>query len=152
MITIFIPNNNINERRYIIDIIFDEFLGLQYELVFSSSSLVSSDWEIELENGNKLIFEDHFFNKFPQDLEYLKLGNIPKKVEFSKNNFMVEKDIPIIYGTSNLKLTTSNLICGIDIFASSFFMLTRWEEYVNKNRDIHNRFPATESLAFKNNF
>jgi peptidoglycan/xylan/chitin deacetylase (PgdA/CDA1 family) len=31
-------------------------------------------------------------------------------------------------------------------------MLTRWEEHVNKNRDNHNRFPATESLAFKNNF
>ena len=42
--------------------------------------------------------------------------------------------------------------CGIDIFASSFFMLTRWEEYVNKIRDMHNRFPAYASLACKNNF
>jgi hypothetical protein len=31
-------------------------------------------------------------------------------------------------------------------------MLTRWEEYVNKNRDKHNRFPATQSLAFKQGF
>ena len=31
-------------------------------------------------------------------------------------------------------------------------MLTRWEEYVNKTRDIHNRFPAYASLAYKNNF
>ena len=31
-------------------------------------------------------------------------------------------------------------------------MLTRWEEYVNKNRDNHDRFPAYESLAYKNNF
>jgi len=31
-------------------------------------------------------------------------------------------------------------------------MLSRWEEYVNKTRDSHNRFPATESLAFKEGF
>ncbi|MCK4442120.1 MAG: hypothetical protein KAU90_08925, partial [Sulfurovaceae bacterium] len=29
---------------------------------------------------------------------------------------------------------------------------TRWEEYVNKNRDEHNRFPAYESLAYKEGF
>jgi hypothetical protein len=31
-------------------------------------------------------------------------------------------------------------------------MLTRWEEYVNKTRDNHDRFPGTESLAYKNDF
>lgn len=31
-------------------------------------------------------------------------------------------------------------------------MLTRWEEYVNKARDIHDRFSATESLAYKQLF
>ncbi len=32
MIKIKIPNNNINERKHIIDIIFNEFLGLEYSL------------------------------------------------------------------------------------------------------------------------
>ena len=158
MIKINIPNNNINERKYIMDIIFGEFLGLEYEIVFSSEFLVFSDWEIELENGNKLIFEDHFFNKFPNDLEYLKLENIPNTIKHqlkTKNQYIPENDIPIIYGSN--KLETSNqkpktITCGIDIFASSFFMLTRWEEYVNKNRDNHDRFPVYESLAFKNKF
>ena len=40
----------------------------------------------------------------------------------------------------------------MDIFASSFFMLTRWEEYVDLSRDEHNRFPHTASLAYKHNF
>jgi len=31
-------------------------------------------------------------------------------------------------------------------------MLTRYEEYVIKKRDHHDRFPANESLAFKENF
>jgi len=117
MIKIKIPNNNINERKYILDIFFHEFLGLEYNLETGSK-----DYEINLENGKKLIVKDTFFNKYPKDLEYLKLENIPKKIE------------------------------ELDMFSASFFMLTRWEEYVNRNRDNHNRFPATESLAFKQGF
>ncbi|MEA1892105.1 MAG: polysaccharide deacetylase family protein [Campylobacterota bacterium] len=117
MIKIKIPNNNINERKYILDIIFNEFLGLEYHL-----EIASKDYEIVLENGESLTVKDTFFNKYPKDLEYLKLENIPSKIE------------------------------ELDIFAASFFMLTRWEEHVNKNRDMHDRFPATESLAYKQGF
>ena len=105
-----------------------------------------------LDNSKKLIIEDGIFNKFPNDLEYLKPNNIPEKIEFTKNQYTNEKYIPIIYGNSVLDTQDKYIYCGIDIFASSFFMLTRWEEYVNKNRDSHNRFPAIQSLAFKNNF
>jgi len=117
MFKITIPNNNTNERKYILDVIFSEFLGLEYELKTGSNN-----YEIGLENGKILSIKDTFFNKYPADLSYLKLENIPDK------------------------------ITDLDIFSSCFFMLTRWEEYVNKNRDFHNRFPATESLAFKQDF
>ena len=150
MLRIKISNDNISERKHIIDILLGEFLGLKYKIEIESNS---KNWEIILENGNKLIIEDYFFNKFPKDLEYLQEENIPKKVEFGKNDFIVEDDIPIIYGTNKLIINNqSTITCGIDIFASSFFMLTRWEEYVNKTRDKYNRFPAYASLAFKNNF
>ncbi len=39
-----------------------------------------------------------------------------------------------------------------DIIASSFFMLSRWEETVNTTRDLHGRFPATASVAYKHGF
>ena len=153
MIGVRIPPNNINERKYIIDILLGEFLGLDYEIVVDSEN---NNWEIILENSNKLIIEDHFFSKFPKNLEYLKEKNIPKKVEFGKNDFIVENDIPVIYGNDKIKIKKNNrkkiIECGIDIFASSFFMLTRWEEYVDKTRDKHNRFPAYASLAYKFNF
>jgi len=149
MIKISIPNNNINERKYILDIFFNEFLGLDFKIEEQTDC---KNWKIQLQNGLELIVEDHFFNKFPQDLEYLNLENIPKKIEFTQNTFTPEKDIPVIFGNSLLEITKNRIVCGIDIFASSFFMLARWEEYVNRNRDKHNRFPATESLAFKNGF
>lgn len=119
MIKITIPNNNIAERKYILDIIFDEFLGLKYQIVESDNC---QDWIIELENKQLLTIKDTFFSKYPKDLEYLKLNNIPSKIE------------------------------ELDIFAASFFMLTRWEEYVNKARDSHDRFSANESLAYKQGF
>jgi hypothetical protein len=117
MIKINIPNNNIKERRYILDIMFGELLGLDYKIIEDDIQ----NWIIEL-NNRKINIKDTFFSKYPKDLEYLKLENIPQKIE------------------------------ELDIFAASFFMLTRWEEYVNKNRDKHNRFPATESLAYKQGF
>lgn len=118
MIRIELPNNNLAERKYILDIIFNEFLGLEYKL---SEKENCQDWIIILKD-KKLIIKDTFFSKCPKDLEYLKLENIPKKIE------------------------------DLDIFAACFFMLTRWEEYVNKIRDQHDRFPATESLAYKQGF
>jgi len=39
-----------------------------------------------------------------------------------------------------------------DIFASTFYLISRYEEYLNTNFDDHGRFPHTESLAFKNGF
>jgi hypothetical protein len=39
-----------------------------------------------------------------------------------------------------------------DIFASVFFCLSRYEEYLPHITDVHGRFPAAESLAYKENF
>ena len=39
-----------------------------------------------------------------------------------------------------------------DIFAASFYLITRYEEYLPHVQDVHERFPADESIAFKNGF
>jgi hypothetical protein len=39
-----------------------------------------------------------------------------------------------------------------DIFAASFYLLSRYEEYSPHVKDSEGRFPATESLAYKSNF
>jgi hypothetical protein len=43
-------------------------------------------------------------------------------------------------------------IIPFDIFAASFFLLSRYEEYLPHVKDIYQRFPPSESLAFRNNF
>lgn len=71
-VKITIPNNNVLERKYILNIIFNEFFGLKYDVIESE---YCQNWEIEL-NDKKLIIKDTFFSKYKNDLEYLKKDNI----------------------------------------------------------------------------
>ncbi|MFD1160836.1 MULTISPECIES: polysaccharide deacetylase family protein [Hwangdonia] len=43
-------------------------------------------------------------------------------------------------------------VIPFDIFAASFYLLSRYEEYLPQVRDEFGRFLATESIAFKHNF
>ena len=43
-------------------------------------------------------------------------------------------------------------ILPFDIFAASFFMLSRYEEYLPHVKDIHGRFSPKDSVAFQNGF
>lgn len=54
--------------------------------------------------------------------------------------------------------TPSFFMCGdrstipFDVLASSFYMLSRYEEYLPHVKDDHGRFPPEESIAFQNGF
>jgi len=39
-----------------------------------------------------------------------------------------------------------------DIFAASFYLISRYEEYLPHVKDMHERFPVEESIAYKNGF
>ncbi len=145
---IFIPNNYLPERKYIINTLLKFFLGVDYIIELYNKP----DYEIILDNNKKIIIKDAFWSKFKNKNTYLDKKNIPEKVFFAKNDFLPEKNIPIIFGKDNLIIEKDKIICGIDIFASCFFMLSRWEEKVIKQKDKHYRFLCNLSLAQKNNF
>lgn len=48
--------------------------------------------------------------------------------------------------------TSEKSVLPYDIFAASFYLLSRYEEYLPHVKDDYGRFPATESLAFNNKF
>lgn len=136
-----------SERAYIIEVLFGEFLGL----VYKTADYEGNDYKIVLENHSILVIRDSFFNRQKEE-SYLNPENIPTQISYGVNQFIVEDNIPILYGNDEIEINQKGITCGIDLFASAFFMLTRWEEYVIKERDVHNRFPASASLAFQNNF
>ena len=55
-------------------------------------------------------------------------------------------DVPCFFAT-NVKS-----VIPFDIFAASFYLITRYEEYLPHVRDIHGRYTAEQSLAYKKGF
>jgi peptidoglycan/xylan/chitin deacetylase (PgdA/CDA1 family) len=140
MLKIRIPQSFENERRYIIDLFFHELLGLKYDLIVYDER----DYEIELPNAAILIIKDHFFSDISAD-NYLDLRYFPNAPFFVRSSFCDSEEMPVFYGNPTVQVDENKIICSADIFASAFFMLTRWEEYVNPVRDKYDRFPGKES-------
>ncbi|MDR2920721.1 MAG: polysaccharide deacetylase family protein [Tannerella sp.] len=62
-------------------------------------------------------------------------------------------DIPILFGQALVEQKDGRLIVYADIIAGSFFLLSRYEEIIQRNiRDKHGRFPGKESLPFRAGF
>ena len=63
------------------------------------------------------------------------------------------EDIPLLYGKPVVKTKGNTLVVYADIIASSYFLLSRYEEWIRPDcRDVHGRFPGKESLAYRANF
>jgi len=133
------------EKKHIINVLFKEFLELPYEL---SSEGADDNYLIKLNNKVLTIKNDLF--KSHSD-HYLKSSSLTD-VTYVKNQFTPEADIPVLYGNGTLNVTKDNLNCGVDIFGSCFFMLSRMEEVITQERDDHGRFSAESSVAYKNGF
>jgi hypothetical protein len=172
MINVFIQNKQYSDQiKYVFDTIFfilgikivykdnlDELSGTNNDL----SIVYSSAFEIQEvpSNINNLILIKESGKLFGVD--YLKAGSVPSKI--FKYNYCSSSEgttdiISIFKEGEDLYISAiedKNIIkTNIDIISDVFFMLTRYEEVVNKESveiDKHDRFPARESLAYKNDF
>jgi hypothetical protein len=65
-----------------------------------------------------------------------------------KQSFAVThwNSLPILFET------TSNEDIPFDIFAATFFLISRYEEYITEGADIHRRFEGKKSIAYKYDF
>ena len=96
--------------------------------------------------GNHIhIYQSDFFGR-----NYLKPESIPTSVPRYEG-------LPVLYqrqGELDSRVTKSgnSVETNIDIIASSFFMLSRYEEVVLDTRDEFDRFPAKASLAYRQGF
>ena len=157
MLTIHCSPTNKSEREYICRVLLHEFLGLEYHVVWEPRK----EWSIAGENGNELQLPDILFQT--PEKSWLAPESLPGQPLFTWNTKqanldcqLIEDEIPVIYGNSLFpeqhKGNKTLLSLPIDIFGSCFFMLSRYEELVIKERDRHDRFPAVASLAHKNSF
>ena len=61
--------------------------------------------------------------------------------------------VPVLYGGNKIETHDDYVVLEVDILASTFFMISRYEEYVRRDvRDEHGRFIGHESLAYRAGF
>jgi hypothetical protein len=121
--------------RYIVEILLGDILGLTWEIVTDKRKLgknpVINYSEEELKESFKispdgLLSETGLKNIVPVISEW--------------------KGLPVFFPTS----AGSDL--PFDIFSASFYLISRYEEYLDFVPDQFGRFRASDSLAFKNKF
>jgi hypothetical protein len=100
--------------------------------------------EFVAHNGPKLTY-----TKAPLGKEFFIKSN-PLLFEQGVNDLEVNiqkwEEVPCFFATG------SKSAIPFDIFAASFYLISRYEEYLPHVKDIHGRYTASESLAYKNGF
>ncbi len=136
------------EKAYVWKVLLDDFLGIDHHCRFEDSA---TGYRLELENGAELILDDAFFSQRGEE-DYVNEALIPLTVASLNHPLTDDRDLPVIYGQPCCQVSETRIECGVDVVASCFFMLTRWEEYVVEERDEYGRFPLQASLAYRAGF
>lgn len=141
------------EKKWVFQVLLGELLDLKYSIGFQEDRADPNGavTRLLLPNGKVLAIEDHFFAQHREN-EYLRSENIPEAAPTFPNPFDATAQLTAIFGRSAFSFDENGACCGLDLFASAFFMLSRWEEYVRPERDSHGRFPASAALAFRSGF
>lgn len=155
MIKIISADRYIPEKEYVFDVIFNDFLGIEYSVEYrgrdASTFIFGENGSIEIPEVFFAIDDSKWLTKDSLPMLPLNIANI----KIFKKNY---EHMPIIYGRTNymneyIHIEKDKIFFGIDVFGSVFFMLSRYEEYVLiQYRDSHDRFPAKMSVAYKCGF
>jgi hypothetical protein len=121
--------------RYIAGVILSDILGLQWELITDKRKLgkayVINYSDEDIKGSFKIAPSPVLFEK----------GISIKEIRIGK-----WEELPVFFQSS----TDSDI--PFDIFAASFFLVSRYEEYYDYEADEYGRYSASSSLAFRNGF
>lgn len=113
-----------------------------------ASQVVYSDNPDEYKGKRLAIVPSDFFS----NNVYLTQESLVKKVKYYLqfrgwiDGMEDNKYIPVLLGTDQIVEQDGCIVLHADIIASTFYLLTRYEELVNPVRDEYGRFPAKESF------
>ena len=121
--------------RYIAGILLGDILGLSWELITDKRKL----GKFPIINYSEENIPGSF--KIHPDPLLFESGIANREVPVS-----VWKGLPVFFQS------TPDSDLPFDIFAASFFLVSRYEEYLEFQPDEFGRFPASSSISFKNGF
>ncbi len=124
--------------EYILKIFFNQVFGLDYQITSDKQTFLAT-------NGPKFSYSEN--------------NNFPGQPFISSHKLLFETDIhPIEIQTFKFEgqiaffKATADSFFPFDVFAASFYLISRYEEYLPYREDKYGRFSASESLAFQKGF
>jgi len=146
---VLIPVAHSNAVAYTFNCLFEEFLGVEIEIIQSNLNV-----DFQVKSGDKSVTIKNIFFKTENLQNLYSKKNLPTEVD--KGSIKVGgRSHPLVslYGTCGMVFKDPDSIeLHTDIIGSTFFMLTRWEEAVLLDRDIHDRFDYRSALSVKKGF
>lgn len=159
LVRVFVPETYLPERRYIVQTLLGEFLGLSFTIETRPGKetlleVVGHPARLAVADGLFGLSENLWLQ--PESLPRLPLREWRVQADLPEAR-LCEVSLPILYSNAEpdqplLQFRTNEARLRLDVFGSCFFMLTRYEECVLPDRDSHNRFPAHASLAYREGF
>lgn len=123
--------------NYIFKHIFTRILGLEVEFTTTIEEFVAAEGMklsyTKQALGNELFVKNNDL-LFNQGIDYLDI------------NMVQWEDVPCFFQTN------FSALVPCDIFAASFYLISRYEEYLPHVKDQYERYPASESLAYQHKF
>lgn len=156
MLKITVPKFCVSEIEYTCYVVFTEWFGIDYVI-----QTLEQDFILISRNEKSLKLNADFFVKASNNWLAsetmpdvpLKNYNLDELKAILHNEIHIcESEFPVLYGVPEITIAENSIDCRIDVLGSIFFMLSRYEEIVVKERDQHNRFSAKSSIAYKENF
>lgn len=128
-------SSDVPRLRYIAGILLGEIMGLHWEIV----------------TDKRKIGRSPVINYSSEDLKGA-FRILPDTLLFETG---LKNNEPVISTWNNLPvffITPEGSDLPFDIFAASFFLVSRYEEYLDHDQDSHGRFSAHSSFSFRNGF
>lgn len=128
-------SSNVPRLNYVAEIILNDILGLSWKIITDRRKL-----------GKGIVI--NYSNEYvPGSLKISPVSLLFETGVRSQEIIINEwKNLPVFFQTPD----DSDL--PFDIFASTFYLISRYEEYLEFPPDEHGRFNASQSLAYKHGF
>jgi hypothetical protein len=157
-VAVAVPPGREVERRYVLDVVLGEWLGLDWRLVVDDRP----DVRITLDGAaGAVTLPDGLLGT--ADADWLTPAALPRaplpRVPVGPGGagpLGADEELPVLYGHRPGRPTLveggAEPRVNVDVLGSAFFMLTRYEELLDGPRDRHDRFPAAASVAARGAF
>ena len=160
MLKVTYPAGAESERLYIFDVMFREFLGLDY----LASAGLGDCTIVEMlgtSPGRSVIISDQLLGSVSENwLEERSIPGSPARAMLIGPALApnaLPESLPAFFGeaeNSEFAVTASKdaIHIYLEIFGLAFYMLSRYEEAVLSVRDEHGRFPSQQAMVVKENY